>query len=220
MHFCFEMRTEKKTISSKALLVTDVQNDFCPGGSLAVSGCPEIIPALNNYIKLFLSKGLMVFASRDWHPKKTNHFKAFGGKWPPHCIERTKGAKFHPALKLGKNVVILSKGMDPKKDSYSVFDAFDSDSKSFPEILNEFSVKELYVGGLATDYCIRQTTIDALINGFRVWVLIDAIRGINPFDSEIAVKTMMSKGAEIAIFEEVEEGFKKGFERSAANDNF
>jgi len=214
------MKTEKKTIFSKALLVTDVQNDFCPGGSLAVSGCPGIIPVLNNYIKLFLSSGLLVFASRDWHPKKTNHFKAFGGKCPPHCIERTKGAKFHPALKLGKNVVILSKGMDPKKDSYSVFDAFASDRKSFLEILNELSVKELYIGGLATDYCIRQTTIGALNHGFRVWVLIDAIRGINPFDSEMAVKTIMSKGAEIAIFEEVEEAFKKDFGQSTANDNF
>jgi len=214
------MKTGKKTISSKVLLVTDVQNDFCPGGSLAVSGCPEIIPVLNNYIKLFLSKGLMVFVSRDWHPKKTNHFKAFGGKWPPHCVERTKGAKFHPALKFRKNIVVLSKGMDPKKDSYSVFDAFGSDNKSFLEILNERSVKELYIGGLATDYCIRQTTIDALANGFRVWVLIDAIRGINPFDSEMAVKTMMSKGAGIAIFEEVEEGLEKSFEQSASNVNF
>lgn len=203
------MKSDKKIISPKALLVTDVQNDFCPGGNLAVSGCTEIIPVLNKYIKLFLSNCLVVFVSRDWHPKKTKHFKAFGGNWPKHCVQYTKGAKFHPGLKFSRDAVILSKGMNPKKDSYSVFDAFDEKGKSFLELLNEFSIKELYVAGLATDYCIKQTTLDALSNGFKVRVLIDAIRGINHFDSEIAVKTMISKGARLAIFEEVEEDLKR-----------
>ncbi|MDD4954868.1 MAG: isochorismatase family protein [Candidatus Omnitrophica bacterium] len=209
------MKPYKEIISPKALLVNDVQNDFCPGGSLAVSACTEIIAPLNRYIKLFSSNGFVVFVSRDWHPKKTKHFKAFGGKWPAHCVQQTKGAKFYPGLKLGKNVFLLSKGMDPGKDSYSAFDAFDANGRSFLKILNKLRVKELYLGGLATDYCIKQTAIDAINNNFKVYLLIDAIRGINPFDSEMAVKSVMSKGAKLAIFEETKENLKS-FKRSVS----
>jgi len=121
--------------AEKALLIIDVQNDFCPGGALAVPEGDKIVPVLNRYIELFLSKGLPIFASRDWHPEKTKHFKDFGGLWPKHCIQKTRGAEFHPGLKLPDKIIILSKGMDPEKDSYSVFQGADSQGKSFLNLL-------------------------------------------------------------------------------------
>ena len=115
----------------RALLIVDVQNDFCLGGALAVRGGDEIIGAVNKYIKAFSKAKLPVFISRDWHPKVTKHFKQFGGVWPPHCIQGTKGAEFHKKLKTVKEAIILSKGMDPEKDSYSAFESFDPNGTPF-----------------------------------------------------------------------------------------
>ena len=181
----------------KALLIVDLQNDFCPGGKLAVPEGDKIINKLNKYIKFFTQKKLPVFASRDWHPKKSRHFKQFGGNWPGHCIQNTKGARFHPKLKLPKEAIILSKGMDPAQDSYSVFDSFDTNQTPFINLLKIFGIKELYIGGLATDYCVKYSVIDALKSGLKVKLLIDAIKGvdINPGDSERSIKEMISAGA-------------------------
>ncbi|MCM8792549.1 MAG: isochorismatase family protein, partial [Candidatus Omnitrophica bacterium] len=106
----------------KALLIVDLQNDFCPGGRLAVPRGDKIVPIINKYIKLFSKNKLPIFASRDWHPKRTTHFKKFGGLWPVHCVQNTKGAQFHPKLRLPQETIIISKGMSPQKDSYSAFD--------------------------------------------------------------------------------------------------
>ena len=106
-----------------ALLVVDVQNDFCPGGALGVPEGDRIIPRINRTIKLFVRRGLPVLATRDWHPRVTRHFKEFGGAWPPHCVQGTKGARFHAKLTLPEGAVILSKGMDPDQDSDSGFQA-------------------------------------------------------------------------------------------------
>lgn len=181
----------------RALLIVDVQNDFCPGGALAVPGGDKIVPALNKYIKIFSKNKLPIFASRDWHPKKTKHFKKFGGVWPKHCVQNTKGVHFHPQLKLPKETIILSKGMDPEKDSYSAFQAQDSNGMEFLNLLKIFGIDELYIAGLATDYCVKYSTIDALKNGFRVKLLMDAIKGVNlkPGDSEEAVKEIVKRGA-------------------------
>jgi nicotinamidase/pyrazinamidase len=181
----------------KALLAIDVQNDFCPGGTLAVTEGDKVVPVLNKYMKLFSSDKLLIFASRDWHPKETRHFKAFGGFWPEHCVQETKGAMFHPDLKLPKEAIILSKGMEPEKDSYSVFQGFDSQGNSFLNLLHSLKIKELYIGGLATDYCVKATVLDALMYGFEVKLLIDAIRGVDPEDSRLAIEEMVSKGAQI-----------------------
>lgn len=182
----------------KALLVVDVQNDFCPGGALAVREGDKIIKNLNQYTKIFFQKALPIFASRDWHPEETKHFKKFGGIWPTHCVQNTKGAQFHSLLKLPKETVIISKGMDPEAESYSVFDGFDNNKVPFIKLLNIFEVKELYVGGLATDYCVKYSAIDALKAGFEVRLLIDAIKGVdlNTGDSERAIKEMVDHGAE------------------------
>ncbi len=190
----------------KALLVVDVQSDFCPGGALAVSEGDKIVPVLNKYINKFSKVKLPVFASRDWHPKSTKHFKKFGGLWPNHCVQDTKGAQFHPKLKFPKEVIILSKGMDPDKDSYSAFQAYDNNNTEFLNLLKIFGVKELYVGGLATDYCVKSSVLDALKNGFKVYLLFDAIKGVNlkPDDSKEAINEMTASGAKKITFEKLQ----------------
>lgn len=184
-------------MAKKALLIIDIQNDFCPGGALAVPDGDKIIPFLNNYIKIFLKKGQPIFVSRDWHPGKTSHFLSGGGKWPGHCVQGTKGAEFRPGLKLPQSAIILSKGMAPDSDSYSCFDAYDSEGRDFLSLLKEMDIEELYVGGLATDYCVRSSVLDALKNGFKVNLLVDAIKGVDlkPGDSEKAVREMIKAGA-------------------------
>src|SRR3989338_4867141 len=119
----------------KALLVVDLQNDFCPDGSLAVKEGDKIVPTVNKYIKLFSKAKLPILATRDWHPKVTKHFRQYGGLWPKHCVQDTKGAEFHPKLKLAKEAIILSKGMDPEKDSYSALQTVDFNPSQMMNLL-------------------------------------------------------------------------------------
>jgi nicotinamidase/pyrazinamidase len=192
-------------MAKKALLVVDIQNDFCPGGALSVPGGDKIIPVLNKYIKLFSKKGFPVFASRDWHPKKTKHFKKHGGVWPSHCVHGTKGAAFHPKLKLPKNAIMLYKGMDPKKDSYSCFHAYNSDDVRFNKVLRNMGIKEIFIGGLATDYCVRWTAKDALKRGYKIRVLLDAVKGVDlkAGDSQKALKEITRRGAKKVTYQKV-----------------
>jgi nicotinamidase/pyrazinamidase len=189
----------------KALLVVDIQNDFCPGGALAVPEGDKIIPVLNKYIKIFSENKLPVFASRDWHPVRTKHFKDFGGIWPVHCIQNRNGASFHPKFKLPKHAILLYKGMDPKQDSYSVFQAEDEKGRGFSSILRLMGIQELYIGGLATDYCVRFSTRDAIKQGFRVKILTDAIKGVNlkPTDSKKAIEEMTKIGAKLITLKDI-----------------
>ena len=195
----------KITEQLKALLVVDVQNDFCPGGALGIEGGDKIVPVINKYIDFFLRKGLPVFFTRDWHPSETSHFEKFGGVWPEHCIEGTRGAEFHPDLKLPEDAAIVSKGMDPGKDSYSAFQAEDPGGMRLPQLLKNAGVEEIYIAGLATDYCVKETSLDALRAGLKVKVLTDAIKGVdlNPGDSEKALKEMAEAGAEKMTFKEL-----------------
>lgn len=181
----------------KALVLVDVQNDFCPGGALGVPGGDTIIPKINKYIAYFAKKKLPVFATRDWHPIRTAHFKDFGGVWPVHCIHNSPGAAFHPKLKLPKEAILLYKGMDPEKDSYSVFQAEDTQGMSFTNLLSVAGIKELYFAGLATDYCVKFSGLDALQRGLKVKILMDAVKGVDlkPDDSEKAVKELIKRGA-------------------------
>lgn len=182
-----------------ALLVVDVQYDFLPGGALGVRDGDAILPKVNRAIELFERRGLPVLASRDWHPPVTRHFKAYGGAWPPHCVQGTKGARFHRDLKLPKSAIVVSKGMDPEEESYSAFQAFTKKGRDLESVLREFGVGELYIAGLATDYCVRASAIDAIKRGFRVRVLKDAIGGVDvkPGDSEQALKEMRAVGAQL-----------------------
>lgn len=189
----------------KALLIVDVQNDFCPGGALAVPEGDKIVPILNKYMMIFSRKKWPIFASRDWHPQETKHFKQFGGLWPEHCIQNTKGAGFHPDLRLPQETIILSKGIDPDKDSYSAFQAVDSKGTEFFELLKISGINELFIGGLATDYCVKSSVLDALKLGFKVKLLIDSIKGVNikSKDSEEAIEEMVSCGAEKMTLEKL-----------------
>jgi len=181
----------------KALLIVDIQNDFCPGGALGVPEGDKIIPAINKYVKIFAKNKLPIFATRDWHPVRTEHFKEFGGVWPVHCISNTRGSAFHPDLKLTKDTALLYKGMGPEKDSYSSFDAEDSSGIKLAKILKRLGIKEIYIGGLATDYCVKYTAIDALKSGLKVKILTDAIQGVNlkPGDCENALNKIVKMGA-------------------------
>jgi nicotinamidase/pyrazinamidase len=180
-----------------ALIIVDVQNDFCPGGALAVSGGDEVVPLLNRVIERFTEAGLPIFATRDWHPEKTSHFKTYGGVWPAHCVQGTRGAEFHADLKINDDVIVVSKGMMPDEDSYSGFQATDGSGTRLAELLRQKEIQRIFVGGLATDYCVKHTVLDGLTEGFEALLLADAIRAVNlnPHDGEIAMDEMLRAGA-------------------------
>ncbi len=194
--------------SNIALVIVDVQNDFLPGGALGVPEGDKIVPVANHYIRLFSEQDLPVFFTRDWHPEDTKHFNEKGGPWPPHCIQGTEGAEFYPDLYIPEDAEILSKGMDPRYDGYSAFDAQDDSGTLFPDLLRDRNIKTFYIGGLATDYCVKATSLDALDKGFDVYVLLDAIKGVKPEDSRQAIEKITGKGAEAVTFSDVEEKLK------------
>jgi len=177
----------------RALIVVDVQNDFCPGGSLAVKRGDEVVAPLNRLIEEFLSRGEPVYKSRDWHPSQTKHFTAYGGTWPVHCVRGTRGAEFHPRLIEDPRVRVVSKG-EGDEDSYSAFDG-----TTLADSLRAEGVEEIWVGGLATDYCVKNTVLDALRAGFKVRALSDAMRAVNlrPGDEACAIEEMRRAGAEV-----------------------
>ena len=177
------------------LLLVHLQNDFVPGGALAVPGGDEIIPLANACIEMFSRQGFTVVATRDWHPANHCSFKEQGGPWPPHCVQGSFGSQFHPDLKLPPGTLIVSGATNPKKEAYSGFDG-----TTLEDRLQDVDAETLFVLGLATDYCVKQTVLDACRRGFRVVVLENGVRGIdvNPGDSQKALNDMMAAGAIIA----------------------
>lgn len=184
-----------------ALIVVDVQNDFCPGGALAVPAGDMVVSVLNTYSKRFIEKGLPVYFTRDWHTENHVSFKSQGGIWPPHCIQGTEGAKFHHELVILANAIIISKGMYTDRDAYSGFQDTDLGSQ-----LTATGVRRLFIGGLATDYCVKSTVLGALNNGFEVVFLSDASKGVdvNKGDSELAIEEMLREGAIKIILEDID----------------
>jgi nicotinamidase/pyrazinamidase len=182
-----------------ALLVVDVQRDFCAGGSLAVAGGDEVVPPLNALAARFAATNGLVVASRDWHPPRTVHFQAYGGTWPVHCVQNTPGAEFHPDLRLPAATVVVSAGTEPDEQGYSSFDGRDARGRSLRDLLVEQGVRHLYVGGIATDYCVKTSVLDALEHGFAVTVLEDAVRAVDlaPDDGAKALEAMRDAGARI-----------------------
>ena len=176
----------------RALIVVDVQNDFCPAGSLAVGGADRIIPRLNRVITAFERMRIPIFFTRDWHPRNHHSFKEQGGVWPAHCVKGTKGARFHPGLKVPRRARVISKATEPAVDAYSGFQGTE-----LARDLQQLGVRELFVGGLATDYCVKNTVLDGLAAGFRVFLLSDCVEGVNlkPSDAARAVEEMLAKGA-------------------------
>ena len=184
-----------------ALIVVDVQRDFCPGGALPVPRGDEVIPVLNEYLERFRRAGAAIYATRDWHPPSHRSFREYGGEWPPHCIQGTEGAEFHPNLKLPSDASIISKATEPDKEAYSGFEG-----TNLKESLESRGVKRVFVGGLATDYCVKSTVLDALKYGFEVFLLVDAVRGVDlqPGDSERAIEEMVRRGAKKITLSDLE----------------
>ncbi len=190
---------------AKALLVVDVQNDFCPGGALGVRNGDAVVSPLNRMIEWSQRHGDRVYITRDWHPSDTAHFKPFGGVWPVHCVQDSPGAQFHPELLVPDRATIVSKGDTRGSDGYSAFEGHTPTGSALMHDLYEKGVGCLYIGGLTTDYCVRQSTLDALKAGFEVTVLTDAIAGVDlrPGDSQKALDEMRRAGARFATTDEV-----------------
>jgi len=181
-----------KLRSGDALIIVDVQNDFLPGGALAVPEGNQALPPLNRCITLFSSNKLPIFATRDWHPANHCSFKSQGGPWPPHCIVGTNGAAFADKLNLPDHAIIVSKADRQDQDVYSGFQGTD-----LHERLQSLGIKRLFIGGLATDYCVLNTVMDALNLGYRIFLLSDAIRAVNLnlHDGDKAIARMTGAGA-------------------------
>jgi nicotinamidase/pyrazinamidase len=181
-----------KTNKSDVFIIADVQNDFLPGGALAIKESNQILPILNEYIEIFKNSSSPIIATRDWHPLNHVSFLAQGGLWPPHCIQDTDGAKFSPSLKLPESITIVSKATNPEKEAYSIFDG-----TKLSEQLKSEGIVRIFIGGLATDYCIVNSVLDARAAGFDVVVLADATCAINlnPNDGDNAFEKMILSGA-------------------------
>jgi nicotinamidase/pyrazinamidase len=191
---------ERATASTHdALLIIDMQKDFLSGGALAVPYGVEVLPVLNSFIAEFVEKGFPIFATRDWHPRNHCSFEAQGGPWPAHCVQGTSGAEFAPALHLPPTTIVISKPSAPNKETYSAFEGTDLEKQ-----LRDLDVRRLFVGGLATEYCVFHTVKDALRRGFAVQLLVDAIRPIKTEDGAKAESEMIRLGA-TPVLSDVEE---------------
>jgi nicotinamidase/pyrazinamidase len=176
--------------SGDALLLIDVQVDFCPGGALAIEGGDRVVPVLNRWIAAAGAAGVPVYASQDWHPPRHPSFASEGGEWPPHCVQATHGANFHPDLALPDDSVVVVKGTRFDRDQYSAFD-----ETGLVEELHRRGVRRLWVGGLARDVCVRASVLDALRAGFAVHVIVAGTRAVCPEDGRSALHEMATAGA-------------------------
>ncbi|MEX0761042.1 MAG: nicotinamidase [Dehalococcoidia bacterium] len=189
-----------KLNENDALIIVDVQNDFCPGGSLGVENGDGVARTLSGLAQKFRRSGARIFATQDWHPEGHSSFKEQGGPWPVHCVQGSEGAEFHPDLDLPVGTSIVRKGSDPKVDAYSGF--LDSDLE---EQIKRTGVKRLFVGGLTTDYCVLNTVLDARQLGFETYLLTDAVAAVNvnEDDDEAAIQKMKEAGAQETTTQEV-----------------
>ncbi len=174
----------------EALIVVDMQRDFMPGGALPVPEGDKIIPIVNECVRKFRERGALIVATRDWHPENHISFREQGGPWPRHCVQNTPGAEF--VVELPEDAVIISKATEPDKEAYSGFEG-----TNLAEILREKGVKRVYVCGVATEYCVKATALDAVKHGFETYLLTDAIKGINPEDERKALEELQRAGVKL-----------------------
>ena len=177
----------------RALLVVDVQNDFCPGGALAVPEGDRVVPVINDLMADFDT----VLASKDWHPEDSVHFD----NWPKHCLKDTKGAEFHPDLKIDKIDRVFLKGTKDRDDGYSAFEATNLDLADY---LNKKGVDDIFISGLAIEYCVKETALAAAKKGFDVYVIKEAVAGIDEDDVKAAFKEMKEAGVQLISVDEVD----------------
>ena len=180
-----------------ALLIIDVQIDFCPGGSLPTEEGDQIVPVLNEWIEAARVKEIPVYASRDWHPHKHPSFKENGGLWPVHCLQDSLGAGFHPDLNLPEGTVLISKGVRFDQDQNSAFD-----QTGLAVHLRKAGIRRLYIGGLAEDVCVLATVLDACHEGFETVLIRDATRSITPEGGRAAREAMRAAGARFISMEQ------------------
>lgn len=186
-----------------ALIVVDVQNDFCPGGALAIQGGDQVVPVLNRWIRWFGAAQLPVVYTQDWHPADHISFAAQDGPWPPHCVQNTEGAQFHPDLLVEGE--IFQKGYKSGQEAYSGFggnlqgEAHLADSPGLAQWLQQQGIKRVFVGGLATDYCVQATVLDALEAGLQAFVIADGSRAVEvqAGDGQKALQAMAAAGAQV-----------------------
>jgi nicotinamidase/pyrazinamidase len=172
------------------LIVVDVQVDFCPGGALPIENGDSIVPVLNRCIAAAVDRAVPVYASRDWHPAGHPSFVEQGGKWPPHCIQDTEGARFHPRLQLSDETVKVTKGVRFDQDQNSAFD-----QTGLAQRLRRDGVRRIFVAGLAEDVCVRATVLDGVRQGFEVVVIENATLPVTPAGSEASRREMREAGA-------------------------
>jgi nicotinamidase/pyrazinamidase len=176
--------------SEDAVLLVDVQIDFCAGGALAVPDGDRVVGVLNAWVDEAVRTGALVVASQDWHPKDHVSFAHRGGPWPEHCVQDTPGARLHPGLTIPPDAVVLRKGTDPSSEAYSAFDG-----TGLSALLRDRGVRRVFVGGLAQEVCVRATVLDALRAGFETHLLVEATRAVDPSDGARALEELQSMGA-------------------------
>ena len=193
--------TEIAAPNQSALILVDIQNDFCPGGSLAVPEGDRIIATVNRLCPLFQ----FVAATQDWHPPNHISFKAQGGPWPPHCVQGSFGAELHSGLDKSNIDLIDKKGFLPDKDVFEAMDASDPKGETLDAAIKNRGIDTVYVAGLATDYCVRSTVLDALAKRFTVYAVIDAMRAvnINADDGPKAIDEMAARGAHLVTSDQI-----------------
>lgn len=175
-----------------ALVLVDLQNDFCPGGALPIEGGHEVVDAVNPWIERATAAGIPVFASRDWHPQGHISFEAQGGQWPPHCVQDAEGAAFHPQLHLPADTVKVTKGVRFDQDQNSAFD-----QTGLADELRRRGVSRIWVAGLAQDVCVEATALDGRREGFEVVLLAGATRPVTAEGGREALERMREAGVEV-----------------------
>lgn len=185
----------------RALVLVDIQYDFCPGGALAVAEGDQIVEVVNLLIPSFN----LVISTQDWHPANHISFKEQGGPWPPHCVQGSWGAQLHPRLNTETIAHYFRKASSPEKDDYSEFEGTDEQGRSLDGVLKGYDVRKLYVAGLATDYCVLETVLDGIRYGYEVYPVIDAMRAVNvrPDDGAKALALMSHRGARLVTSNEI-----------------
>jgi nicotinamidase/pyrazinamidase len=191
----------KSEFESSALVLVDIQNDFCPGGALAVAEGDRIVEVVNRLVPEFQ----LIISTQDWHPADHISFKAQGGPWPPHCVRGTTGAELHAALDQSGIGYYFRKASSPDKDAYSEFEGTDDEGRTLDHVLKSHDIARIYVVGLATDYCVKATVLDGVKLGYDVCVVTDAVRAVNvaPDDGEKALEEMASAGAHLVTSDQI-----------------
>jgi nicotinamidase/pyrazinamidase len=187
------MVAEDELKQHDALLVVDVQNDFCPGGALPIADGDAVVPVLNGWVAAAAARGLPIYASRDWHPRGHVSFAQQGGPWPPHCIQDSAGAAFHPDLRLPPETIVVTKGVRFDHDQNSAFD-----ETGLAADMRRRGIRRLWIGGLAQDVCVLASALDARRAGLEVHLLEAATRPVTPEAGARALAVMRAEGIVVA----------------------